>query len=203
MQDPMSLDPPRLALALQFAAREQPSLARCLSVASLVLQSGGDPEQTLAALLQGVSRSGQLPEQAVADSFGAETARLLASTAEPTDPGPRASPEGSPAAARASQVQAWREGRQDYLLRLGSLGERELLIVTCREFQEVRDLVQELKYQGPSVWKRFGTQPLELFWYFREVLQLAYGKLDRARHRALLGEFAAALQSLKASAGAS
>jgi len=210
----MSLPEQPLARATAFASRHhaseirkdgrRPYLSHPLAVASLVLAHGGDETQAAAALLHDTIANGRVTPGELEREFGAEVARLVDVFSDPPAAAGSASPApGSNSSAAAGQVAEWRRAREAYLGKLEAFGARELLTVLCEELHELGELLQDLRYEGPAVWKRFATQPLEVFWYFREVLALGYRKLDREKHRVLLGEMARMLSELKPLAGAS
>jgi GTP pyrophosphokinase len=160
-----------------------PFIYHPLAVASLVLQYGGNHAQAQAAVLHDSIGDGKVTEADLASRFGEETARIVFGFADP------ALPDGI--------EPSWQNLRKAYLEKLKGLDEAVLLVTACEELHEIRELLHDLRYQGADGWGRFPVHSMEVFWYFRELLQIFHPRLKEPRHAALVSEFSSQVKSLK------
>jgi hypothetical protein len=162
---------------------EIPFIYHPMSVAATALKYGGTPEQVAAALLHDTIADGKVSHDEIAKKFGAETARLVFGFADPE------LPEGSGT--------GWREMKQAYLNKLKSIDEANLFVMACEELHDGSELLHDLRYQGPSVWKRYPVHGMEVFWYYRELLAIFSRGLSGDRYRPLVAEFGAMVRAMK------
>ena len=159
-----------------------PFLYHPMAVAALVLRYGGTEAQAKGALLHDTIAEKSVSFEEISVKFGAEVARLVFAFADP---------ESSIA------NQGWRESKQAYLEKVRGLDEDCLLMIACEELHEGSELLHDLRYQGIAVWKNYPVHSMEVFWYFRELLQIFNQKLRGDRYREVLGQFASVVRSLK------
>jgi len=155
-----------------------------LAVASLVLKFGGTEAQAQAALLHDTIVDGRLSIAEIQKEFGLRVAQYVETFQDPDLP----SNGGTP----------WSEAKKAYLRKLASAEVSGLFIVACEELHDGSELLHDLRYKGAEVWKRYPVHGMEVFWYYRELLQLFHSKLIGDQYRALVGEFASLVKSLKA-----
>jgi (p)ppGpp synthase/HD superfamily hydrolase len=162
---------------------EYPYIYHPMSVAATALKYGGSPEQVAAALLHDTIGDGKVTKEEIAQKFGAETARLVFGFSDPE------MPEGADT--------GWRAMKQAYLGKVREIDEATLFVIACEELHDGSELLHDLKYQGPSVWKRYPVHGMEVFWYYRELLAIFSKRLAGDRYRPLVAEFGAMMKAMK------
>lgn len=134
-----------------------PYLSHLLSVAALVMEYGGDQEQTIAALLHdAVEDCGAEHLPVIRHCFGARVARIVNDCTDAV-----ASPSGRKA--------DWKPRKLAYLGRLAKVEPDTLLVSGCDKLHNARSTVRDLRHVGPAVFARFTAGKEETLWYYREV----------------------------------
>ena len=131
-----------------------PYAAHLLGVAALVLQSGGDEEQAMAALLHDAveDQGGRPTLERIRAALGERVARIVdACTDTDVEPKP-----------------PWRPRKEAYLARLRGEPPEVLLVSACDKLDNARAIVADLRRLGPAVWERF-SGGRESLWYYRAV----------------------------------
>jgi (p)ppGpp synthase/HD superfamily hydrolase len=166
-----------------YKGTKRPYLYHPLAVSALVLRYGGDEAQAAAALVHDLIGEPRGSFEALSAELSPEVAHLAHAFADPALP-----PE---------QSGDWNAVRRAYLVKLGSLGERELLVIACEELHELDELIEDLRLlPRAEVWGRYATLPHNVGWYFREVLLVLNQKL-RSQPQ-LLSSYAVKLKQLLA-----
>ena len=160
-----------------------PFIYHPMAVASWVLKFGGTERQAMAALLHDTIADGKLTQSFMESKFGAEVTKMVFGFMDPEVP------EGAHL--------TWAESKKTYLKKVSELEENSLMVIACEEFHEGTELIQDLRYQGISVWKRYPVHSMEVFWYFRELLQIFNQRLTGEKYRPLVAEFARLVLALK------
>jgi (p)ppGpp synthase/HD superfamily hydrolase len=144
----------RFDLALQFASglhqrqvrkgTDVPYIAHLISVCALVLENGGDEDQTIAALLHdAMEDQGGLPTLAViARLFGPRVAAIVreCSDSESSDP---------------AHKLPWHQRKQAYLDHLRQASPDALLITAADKLHNARDILACYREMGDDLWGRF------------------------------------------------
>ena len=141
---------------------ERPYISHLMGVASLVLQYGGDEEQAIAALLHDVVEDcGGAPRlEEIRKKFGERVARIV---------------DGCTDSDRVPKP-PWRERKQGYLERVRSEPEEVLLVSAADKLYNIREILMDLREQGPSVWERFSGKREGSLWYYRALLEAFRGR---------------------------
>jgi (p)ppGpp synthase/HD superfamily hydrolase len=168
-----------------------PYIAHLLSVASLVLEDGGDEDQSIAALLHdAVEDHGveQLP--LIEERFGERVALIVAACSDSMEPA------GTPKA-------PWRERKVAYLEHLRSSADHGYLRVTLADkVHNARSIVLDLREHGGDLWDRFTTRSAEdQLWYYRELLDAFHGRSAAGFSSPLIGELERSVQAMVELAG--
>ncbi|WP_298149289.1 MULTISPECIES: HD domain-containing protein [Metallibacterium] len=144
-----------------------PYIAHPMTVASLVLDYGGTPEQAAAALLHDVIEDGgQRFAGEIEQQFGA---RVLAIVEACTDGTAESKAKAkSPAAKRAD----WKKRKLGYLKRLRQESDETLLVSACDKLHNARAIVSDLEHIGPAVFDRFTAEREGTLWYYGAVLRI-------------------------------
>lgn len=139
-----------------------PYVAHLLGVASLVLEHGGDEDQTIAALLhdaledQGPGYPGgpAALRAAIQARFGAPVlAIVVACTDAEVHPKP-----------------PWRARKEAYLAHLAQSPAAVLRVSAADKLHNARALVTDYRSQGEVLWARFNADREQVLWYYRALL---------------------------------
>ena len=156
---------------------ERPYISHLMGVASIVLQYGGDEEQAIAALLHDVVEDcGGAPRlEEIREKFGERVARLVDGCTD-TDQTPKP---------------PWRARKESYLQRVAGEEADVLLVSAADKLYNVREILMDLRENGPGVWERFSGRRDGSLWYYRELVKVfqkracGAGENAGARERAL------------------
>src|ERR1700730_11484619 len=191
----ISLKPPKLGPRLQRAfhyaaekhagqTRKQtavPYLSHLLAVASLVLETGGDEDMAIAALLHDVVEDcGGMPRlREVRKQFGSRVAKIVEGC---TDAYVVPKPE-------------WLERKKNYLREVKHADAETRLVSAADKLHNVRTILADYRRDGESVWKRVSGKKESTLWYYRALrdeyrrrhpnrstreLEIAVAELERA-----------------------
>jgi (p)ppGpp synthase/HD superfamily hydrolase len=156
----------RFEKALVYAARlharqaqkgtGRPYVGHLLGVASIVIRSGGDEDQAIAALLHdAVEDQGGLPTlREIRRRFGARVARIVEGCSDSfTTPKP-----------------PWRERKEKYIAHVRHSPADVRLVSAADKLDNSRTIVADLRRIGDRVWARFKGRKHGTLWYYREIL---------------------------------
>ncbi len=185
-------DQRRLVDALTFAlaahgkqtrkGTEVPYASHLLSVAGLVLDSGGDVTQAVAALLHDTLEDGDRVDAAgLRARFGDEVAAIVAAC---TDVLPGDTREAK---------SAWGARKTRYLAQLASAGPRAQLVAACDKLHNLRSLIGDLRSQGAATLERFTASPERTRWYYES----AHARLRDSLPDSARLEFDALIEALR------
>jgi (p)ppGpp synthase/HD superfamily hydrolase len=185
---------PRLQQAFRYAAEKHagqtrkqtavPYLSHLMAVASLVLETGGDEDMAIAALLHDVVEDcGGLPRlRDVRKQFGPRVAMIVEGC---TDAYVEPKPE-------------WLQRKKDYLRELKHADAETRLVSASDKLHNVRTILADYRQQGEAVWRRFTGKKEGTLWYYRALcdeyqrwspnritreLEIAVTELERAVSR--------------------
>ena len=159
---------PRFEQALVYATQKHsgqtrkstgvPYIAHLLSVAALVLEAGGDEDQTIAALLHDVVEDcGGAPVLAdVRARFGDRVADIVDGCTD-TDQFPKP---------------PWRDRKDRYLRHLQHASEDVRLVSVADKLHNVRSILADYRLIGDAVWERFAGRREGTLWYYRALLDI-------------------------------
>ncbi|PWH15510.1 MAG: phosphohydrolase [Anaerolineae bacterium] len=153
-----------LMYALQ-AHREQyrkeseiPYFSHLISCAALVMESGGDEEQVIAALLHDVAedQGGNLRLEEIEALFGERVRRIVEGCSDTlVNPKP-----------------PWRERKERYIEHLDTADEDVLLVSLADKVHNLRTIYLDYQRVGDRVWDRFRGGKEGSLWYFRSLLEV-------------------------------
>jgi (p)ppGpp synthase/HD superfamily hydrolase len=156
---------PRFLRAFEFAAEKHarqtrkastiPYIAHLMGVASLVLESGGNEDLAIAALLHDVVEDcGGAPMlREVRRRFGARVAKIVDGCTD-TDTYPKP---------------PWRERKKMYIARLKKEDAETRLVSAADKLNNVRSILSDYRAVGESVWSRFASGRDGTLWYYRTL----------------------------------
>ena len=145
---------------------DRPYISHLMGVAALVLQYGGDEDQAIAALLHDVVEDcGGKPRLAeIRAKFGEAVARIVDGCTD----------------ADETPKPPWQERKQSYVERVRTEGPEVLLVSAADKLYNMREIVMDLREQGPSVWERFKGKREGSMWYYRALIEAFRGRTSRA-----------------------
>ena len=156
---------PRFLRAFLFAADKHagqtrkastiPYIAHLMGVASLVLESGGDEDLAIAALLHDVVEDcGGAPMlREVRRRFGTRVAKIVEGCTD-TDVSPKP---------------PWRERKEWYIRHLRSADADTRLVSAADKLNNVRSILTDYREVGESIWARFKGGREGTIWYYRAL----------------------------------
>lgn len=161
-----------------------PFVAHPLAVCALVIESGGDEDTAIAALLHDAieDAGGDHARQQIAETYGPRVARIVEdcteSDAEPKPP--------------------WRERKEAYLAHLAISPPDALLVALADKVCNTRTLIVDVRRLGPVAWQSFKSDPASQMWWHVSLLEAFTSRRAELGALALpaLGEFEALVAEL-------
>lgn len=134
-----------------------PYLSHLLGVAGLVMEHGGDEDQTIAGLLHdAVEDAGAHAEALIREQFGERVTRIVLAC---TDGVPDAQGEKGD----------WQTRKQRYLEHLTYASAEVLLVSGCDKLHNARTIVSDLHVHGPAMFSRFKAGQEGTLWYYEQL----------------------------------
>ena len=140
----------------QRKASGEPYLSHLLAVAALVMEYGGNEEETIAALLHDAveDQGGMATLAEIRRRFGPAVAEIV---------------EGCSDTAVAPKP-PWRQRKEAYIARLRTAPASVRLVSAADKLHNARSILREYRRQGPSVWRHFRGGRDGTLWYYRTVV---------------------------------
>ena len=173
---------PRFEEAFRYAAEKHatqtrkktnvPYISHLMSVAALVLEAGGDEDQTVAALLHDVVEDcgGEPVLAEVRHRFGDRVAKIVAGCTD----------------AYVVPKPLWKQRKLEHLEVLRNADDDVRLVSAADKLHNVRTILTDFRSEGDMVWERFSGRRDGTLWYYRsvvEVLRLRPNRLVDELHR--------------------
>ncbi|GAB4472275.1 MAG: HD domain-containing protein [Anaerolineales bacterium] len=134
-----------------------PYFSHLISCAALVMECGGDEDQTIAALLHDAAEDqGGLRRLEEIETLFGERVRTIVEGCSDTLESPKP---------------PWRERKERYLAHLLNAEEDVLLVSLADKVHNLRTIVLDYQVVGEKVWERFRGGKLGSMWYFRSLLE--------------------------------
>lgn len=137
---------------------EAPTLSHLMGVAALVMEHGGDEDQTIAALLHDGPEDcgGRFVLEQIRDRFGDRVAAMVEdctdSLEEPRPP--------------------WTDRKSRYIAHLETVPKDSLLVSLADKVHNTRSLVDGFARHGIRLWERFTASPEQTLWYYTSLLTI-------------------------------
>ncbi len=134
-----------------------PYISHLLAVASLVLEQGGDEDQTIAALLHDAveDQGGQATLDEIRRRFGDRVAEIVE---ECTD-------------AFTTPKPPWRERKEAYLAHLPQASAAVRLVSVADKLHNARTILADYRQLGEALWDRFNGGKEGTLWYYRALVE--------------------------------
>jgi (p)ppGpp synthase/HD superfamily hydrolase len=135
-----------------------PYIAHLMSVAALVLESGGDEDEAIAALLHDAieDQGGESVRQAIQAQFGDRVTQIV---------------EGCTEVMRYPD-QSWHERKLGYLEQLHPAPLSVQRVVIADKLHNARSLLASLHQEGDRAWQRFRVGRSETLWFYQALRDL-------------------------------
>ena len=144
---------------------EIPYISHLFAVASLVLEHGGDEEQSIAGLLHdAIEDCGAGQEAEIAERFGPRVAYIVqACTDADTQPKP-----------------PWKERKEAYVIHLETELSDALLVSCCDKLHNARAILTDQRTHGDALFDRFKGGKEGTLWYYRSLSEIFLRRLPGA-----------------------
>lgn len=142
-----------------------PYVGHLMSVAGLVVESGGTEIEAIAALLHDSAEDagGEDRIDDIRERFGARVAQIVAECTDTVE----------------SPKPPWRERKERYLDHLKDAQEGAVLVSLADKLDNVRAIRRDLERDGAKVWDRFSESDAEAhLWYHRSLLTIYRQRSD-------------------------
>lgn len=140
-----------------------PYVAHLLGVAGLVLEAGGDEDLAIAGLLHDTIEDTPTSAGDIESRFGARIASVVVGCSD-TDESPKP---------------PWRDRKERFLARLGSLETAPDVLLVCRadKLHNARSMLLGFRAVGERFWERFSVGPDQQLWYATSVVAIFEARL--------------------------
>jgi hypothetical protein len=154
-----------------------PYLGHLLTVAALVVEDGGSPEEVAAALLHDAAEDhgGRVRLADIASRFGAAVAGIVAECSDTLEP----------------VKEPWRERKERYLAHLRHATPAAVRVSLADKVANLRTIVDGYRAHGERFWQRF-DEDADPLWYYASVLAI----LRERSTSPLVGELQALQEAL-------
>jgi (p)ppGpp synthase/HD superfamily hydrolase len=183
----------RFDTALQFASglhHQQtrkgthiPYIAHLMSVCALIIEAGGDEDQTIAGLLHDAveDQGGRSTLDTIRHMFGDRVASIVESCSDSTATDPTEKPP-------------WRERKVKYLEHLRTGSGDALMVSAADKLHNARAILSDYRELGESLWTRFNAPKKDQLWYYDELVKTLQ---KTAAPKELVAELARVVEELK------
>jgi hypothetical protein len=159
-------------------------LTHLLSVASLVIEFGGNEDQAIAGLLHDtIEDCGEEHEAIIRNEFGDAVADIVVACTDGTAEGK------STLADAEAKKRDWTNRKLAYLAHLASAPDDVLLVSACDKLHNARAIVGDIENPlvGPAVFDRFKGGRDGTLWYYRSLVEAVADRIPvkRALHDAV------------------
>ncbi len=137
--------------------KDIPYFAHLMSVTALVLESGGDEDEAIAALLHDAveDQGGRSRLKEIRDKFGEQVADIVAGCTD----------------AYQTPKPPWQERKRAYLQHLGKASRSVILVSLADKVHNARSIYQDLRKQGKHMWDKFNGGKEGTLWYYDRLVQ--------------------------------
>jgi GTP pyrophosphokinase len=160
-----------------------PYISHLMSVAALVLEHGGDEDETIAGLLHDAveDQGGQPTLREIRARFGERVASIVfACTDADVLPKP-----------------PWRQRKEAYLTHLQQADASVRLVSAADKLHNARAILADYRVLGDELWTRFNSSKAENLWYYRSLVEV----LSTAGGNALVEELRRVVEELEGAVG--
>ncbi len=162
-----------------YPATAVPYIAHLLGVAAIVLEHGGDEDETIAALLHDAieDQGGATTREEVRRRFGDRVTAIVDGCTD-TDVTPKP---------------PWRARKEAYIAHVRTADASVRLVSAADKLFNARSLARDYRQLGESLWDRFTGGREGTLWYYRELVDA----FRQAGNTQLVDEIARAVEELE------
>jgi len=148
-----------------------PYLTHLLSVSALVLESGGDEDQAIAALLHDAveDQGGMKTLNEIKEKFGDRVAYIVEGCSDSFE----------------TPKPPWRQRKEAYLEHLKSADKDIILVSMADKLHNARSILADLKSNSKDIWERFTGGRDGTLWYYESLDEI----LESRCHSRMKSEF--------------
>ncbi len=135
-----------------------PYVSHVLAVASLVIENGGNEDESIAALLHDAAEDcgGDKTLQLICAQFGSNVADIVLGCSDTT----------------LSPKPPWRDRKESYLIHLATSNRSVQLVAIADKLHNLRTTLNEHAAQGERFWSHFRSGREGMLWYFGELVRI-------------------------------
>jgi GTP pyrophosphokinase len=136
-----------------------PYIAHLMAVCALVLDTRGDEDQAIAALLHDAveDQGGLSTLDTIRRLFGERVAEIVKACSDSTSSNPNEKPP-------------WRQRKEAYLQHLTTATPDALLVSAADKLHNARTILADYRAVGEQLWSRFKANKQDQLWYYRSLV---------------------------------
>jgi len=132
--------------------KDVPYISHLMGVAAIVLEQGGTENQAIGALLHDAVEDQDVTVEEIRERFNDEVAQIVGGcTNAETEP------------------ESWREGKEKYVAHLSGAGPSVWLVAAADKLYNARNILEDYRKVGESLWTRFTGGRDDTLWYYRTL----------------------------------
>ena len=134
-------------------SKDVPYISHLMGVAAIVLEQGGSENQAIGALLHDAVEDQDVTVEEIRKRFNDEVAEIVEGcTDAETNPKP-----------------PWRERKEKYIAHLSEAGPSVWLVAAADKLYNARNILEDYRIEGESLWDRFTGGKDGTLWYYRTL----------------------------------
>jgi len=139
---------------------QTPYVAHLLAVAAIVLEHGGDEDQTIAALLHdaGENSGGVLTLIEIRKRFGERVAKIVQGCSDSILNVGQQKPD-------------WKLRKSEFVASIKDKPKDSILVCLADKLHNSRSVLSDLKIVGDAVWQRYNDDKEGTLWYYRAMVE--------------------------------
>lgn len=134
---------------------EIPYVSHLFAVAGLVLENGGNEDETIAALLHDAPEDQEVTIEEISERFGSKVAGIVKECSD----------------AFEQPKPPWRERKEKYINSLPNKSKSALLVSLADKLHNSRTLYMDYQVIGEELWDRFKGKKEGTLWYCRSMVE--------------------------------
>lgn len=162
----------KISKAFQFASMAHehefrkgttvPYIVHPLDVFSILLKNGAGEDLAIAGLLHDVLEDTSRTKEEIRKDFGANVSSLVEGASEREDLTKGVSNE--------EKKKTWKLRKSEKIQKVRTSGRDLRLLICADKLANIRDLIEDLRSDGESTWKKFNASKDEESWYYHEMV---------------------------------
>jgi GTP pyrophosphokinase len=133
--------------------KDVPYISHLMGVAAIVLEQGGTENQAIGALVHDAVEDQDVTVEEIRERFNDEVAQIVEGCTDA---------EGEP-------KPEWRERKEKYIAHLREAGPSVRLVAAADKLYNARNILEDYRNVGESLWDRFTGERDGTLWYYRTL----------------------------------